>query len=352
MAIRLPPLKIDYLLSFTDDTGVFQHAKFCVPKRNEGYTTDDNARALIACIRFHRLKNDPKMKSLANVYLAFLNHMQKPDGNFHNYLGYERRFLDVDGSEDCLGRTLWSCGCAVNSALSKDMKLVAKDIFDRGLPWVWKTTGLRVYAFAIMGLYQYFQAIPDNNLKVSTENLADNLLKQYHDEVKEDWQWFEPHLTYDNARLTQALFTAYRMVGNQKYLSVAKESMEFLLKTQIVKGVFVPIGNDGWYKRGGKRALHDQQPLEASGMVETAIDAFYATKNRNYLKVADVIFEWFLGRNMENAMLYNPETGGCFDGLCRNSVNMNQGGESSISYLLARLKLEELKIDQQKSGKV
>lgn len=343
---------MDYLRSFTDDTGVFQHAKFCVPKRNEGYTTDDNARALIACIRYHRLKNDPKMKSLANVYLAFLNHMQKPDGNFHNYLGYERRFLDVDGSEECLGRTLWSCGCANNSALPKDMRMVAKDIFDRGLPWVWKATSLRAYAFAIMGLYQYFQAIPDNNLKVSTENLADNLLQHYHDEVKEDWHWFEPHLTYDNARLTQALFTAYRMVGNQKYLSVAKESMEFLLKTQIVKGVFVPIGNDGWYKRGGKRALHDQQPLEASGMVETAIDAFYATKNRNYLKVANVIFEWFLGRNIENAMLYNPETGGCFDGLCRNSVNMNQGGESSISYLLARLKLEELKIGQQKSGEV
>ena len=344
MAIRLPPLKIDYLRSFTDDTGVFQHAKYCIPRRNEGYTTDDNARALIACIRYHRLKNDPEMKTLANVYLAFLNHMQKPDGNFHNYLGYERSFLDVDGSEDCMGRTLWSCGCTINSALPKDMRLVAKDIFDRGLPWVWKTTALRVYAFTIMGLSQYFQAIPDNNLKVSTEKLADNLVQHFQDEVKDDWHWFEPHLTYDNARLPQALFIAYRMVGNQKYLDVAKESMEFLLKTQMVDDVFVPIGNDGWYKRGGNRAFYDQQPLEAAAMVEAAVDAYFASKEKCYVQVANKVFGWFLGRNSEKLMVYNLETTGCFDGLHADRVNMNQGAESSISYLLARLRLEELKV--------
>jgi len=138
------------------------------------------------------------------------------------------------------------------------------------------------------------------------------------------------------------------MVGDQKYLDAAEESMDFLLETQIVNGVFVPIGNDGWFKRGGKRALHDQQPLEASGMVEAAIDAYYATGDSAYLKVADSVFGWFLGKNTENATLYNPETGGCYDGLCRNSINLNQGAESSVSYLLARLKLEEL---NKKQGK-
>jgi hypothetical protein len=343
MAIRLPPLKIDYLKNFSDDTGVFQHAKFCIPKRNEGYTTDDNARALIVCTRHHRLKSDPQMKALANVYLAFLNHMQKPEGSFHNYLSYQRSYLDVDGSEDCMGRALWGCGAAINSTLPKDMKMVAKEIFDEGLPWVWKSMSLRFYAFTILGLSQYFQAIPDDNLKVSAEKLADNLMQHYQDEVKDDWHWFEPHLTYDNSRLPQALFLAYTMVGKQKYLDAAKESMDFLLKTQMVEGNFVPIGNDGWYKRGGKRAFYDQQPLEATAMVEAAVDAFYATQNEGYVEVANTIFEWFLGKNTEKVMMYNPESGGCFDGICRNSVNLNQGGESSISYLLARLKLEELK---------
>jgi hypothetical protein len=343
MAIRLPPLKIDYLKSFTDDTGIFQHAKFCIPKRSEGYTTDDNARALIACTKYHKLKKDPQMVSLANVYLAFLNHMQKPDGKFHNHLAYERTFLDVDGSEDCMGRALWGCGCAINSDLPSDMRMVAKEIFDRGLPWVWKSTSLRFYAFTILGLYEYFRAIPDDNLKLNAEKLADSLVQHYQDEAKEGWRWFEPYLTYDNTRLPQALFTAYLMVGKQKYLDAAVESMDFLLKTQIVKGVYLPIGNEGWYKRGEKRAVYDQQPLEAASTVEAAVDAYYATKDKRYTRVANEVFAWFLGKNSKGVMVYNGETGGCRDGINHVEVNRNQGAESSISYLLARLKLEELK---------
>ena len=343
MVIRLPPLKIDYLKAFTDDTGMFQHAKFCVPKRSEGYTTDDNARALIACVKYYALKNDPQMKSLANVYLAFLNHIQKTDGDFHNYLSYARIFLDVDGSADCMGRALWGCGCAVNSPLPNDLRMAAKDIFDRGLPWVWKSTSLRFYSGAILGLSEYFKTFPDGNLKVSVAKLADNLVQRFQDEARGEWRWFEPHLTYDNTRLTQALFVAYSMVGNQKYLDVAKESMDFLLKTQMVDGVFLPIGNDGWYKRGEKRAVYDQQPLEASAMVEAAVDAYYATKDKGYVDVAYDVFGWFLGRNSKKVMVYNAETGGCCDGIGADNVNRNQGAESSVSYLLARLKLEELK---------
>jgi uncharacterized protein YyaL (SSP411 family) len=269
--------------------------------------------------------------------------MQKPEGNFHNYLGYERSYLDVDGSEDCTGRTLWSCGHVVNSNLPIGIRLVAKDIFDRALPWVWKSTWLRFYASTIFGLTQYYQAQPDSNIKDSIEKLADNFVQHYQDQVKDDWNWFEPNLTYDNARLSQALFQAYNVVDDHKYLEVAKESMDFLIKTQMVNDVFVPIGNDGWYKRGGKRAVYDQQPLEAAAMVETAVDAFYATKDRQYLQVANTAFEWFLGRNSRKVMVYNAETGGCCDGVNSDKVNMNQGAESSISYLLARLKLEELK---------
>jgi rhamnogalacturonyl hydrolase YesR len=182
-------------------------------------------------------------------------------------------------------------------------------------------------------------------LKASAAKLADELVQHFQDEVKDKWRWFEPHLTYDNARLTNGLFVAYRMIGNQKYLKVAEESMNFLLDTQMIDDVFVPIGNDGWYKRGGNRALYDQQPLEAGAMVETAIDAYGATKDRRYLQVANRVFEWFLGRNSKKVMVYNPETMGCCDGIRVDGVNINQGAESSVSYLLARLRLEELKED-------
>ena len=343
---------MDYLQSLTDDTGVFQHAKFSVPKRGEGYTTDDNARALIACTRYHRLKKDARMEKLANVYLAFLNHMQKPEGAFHNYLSYSRGFLDVDGSEDCIGRALWSCGCVVNSSLPKFQRMVAKDIFDMALPWVWKSTWLRFYASTIFGLYQYYQVSPHNDVKENVEKLADSLVEHYEDQTRENWRWFEPTLTYDNARLPQALFEAYMTVGKQKYLDVAKESMDFLLKTQIINDVFMPIGNDGWYKKGGNRPFYDQQPLEADAFVEAALDGFYATKEKKYLQIANASFEWYLGKNSRNVVMYCPETAGCFDGLNIDRVNMNQGAESSISYLMARLKLEEFNRGAWKKNKV
>jgi hypothetical protein len=338
----LPPIKLDYLKAFTDDTGLFQHAKYCIPKRSEGYTTDDNARALIAAVRYHRLYSDPSMHSLVHVYLAFLNHMQKPDGNFHNYLSYSRTYLDVDGSPDAAGRTLWACGCTVNSQLPKDMRLVAKDIFDHGLPWVWKSTSLRFYSEALAGLAEYYQAFPDEALIISAEKLGDNLLQHYKDQTKDDWQWFEPYLIYDNARLPQALFLAYSLVKKQEFLDVAEQAMDFLLRTQMVNGVFVPIGNDGWYKRGGNRALYDQQPLEAAAMVDAAVEGYNATKKQAYLEVANQVFGWFIGKNSRGIMMYNADTGGCYDGLGSDFVNYNQGGESSISYLMARLRLEEI----------
>jgi hypothetical protein len=338
----LPPIKIDYLKAFTDDTGLFQHAKFCIPKRSEGYTTDDNARALVAAVRYHRLSSDSAMNQLVHVYLAFLNHMQKPDGNFHNYLSYGRTFLDIDGSPDAAGRTLWACGCTINSQLPKDMRLVAKDIFDHGLPWVWKSVSLRFYSEALAGLYEYYQAFPDEGIKADAEKLGDMLVQNFRDQSKDDWQWFEPYLFYDNARLPQGLFLAYSLAEKQEFLEVAEQAMDFLLRTQMLDGVYVPIGNDGWYKRGGKRAMYDQQPLEAAAMVDAAVEGYNATGKRDYLDVANSVFGWFIGKNSRGITMYNADTGGCYDGLGADFVNYNQGGESSISYLMARLRLEEI----------
>jgi uncharacterized protein YyaL (SSP411 family) len=223
------------------------------------------------------------------------------------------------------------------------MRLVAKDIFDRGLPWVWKSISLRFYSSTIFGLSEYYQVFPDKELKLCAEKLGDSLVHHFLDQTKDGWQWFEPNLTYDNARLTQALYLAYIMVKNPQFLDAAEKSMNFLLRTLMVDGIFVPIGNDGWFKRGGNRPFYDQQPLEAAAMVEAAVDGYYATGQRGYLNIAYAVFGWFLGRNSRNKMMYNPQTGGCYDGLSFEFVNKNQGGESSVSYLLARLKLEEAK---------
>ncbi|MCW4023744.1 MAG: glycosyltransferase [Candidatus Bathyarchaeota archaeon] len=323
---------------------MLQHANFSIPKRKEGYTTDDNSRALIVCTRHYSLKGDTVSAHLANVYLAFLQYMQTSEGKFHNYLSYPRHFLDTDCSDDCLGRTLWSLGCTINSNLPNDLRIVSKELFDESLPQIWNTHSIRGYAFCILGLCHYHQTYPqDSGLKADIEKLADKITKKFSANSKEDWQWFEQTLTYDNAKLPHALIEAYLVVKKPEYLSEGLNSLDFLLKTQLINGSFVPIGNNGWYQHGGTRAVYDQQPLEASATVEATASAFYATKKPFYAKVAREVFDWFLGKNTLKVMMYNPVTGGCFDGINSEHVNMNQGAESAISYLLARLEIERLK---------
>ncbi len=267
--------------------------------------------------------------------------MQKQDGSFHNYLAYSRNFLDVDGSEDSAGRALWACGATVNSKLPEEMRLVAKDLFGKGLARVWKTTHLRFIASTILGLKEYYLQEPAENIKTDAAKLAAILVEHFTDETRDDWRWFEPNLTYDNARLPQALFAAYTITGERAVFDVAKDSMEFLLETQLLDGVFVPIGSNGWYRRGGERAFYDQQPIEASATVDAAVEAYGATGDQRYLQVADDVFGWFLGQNSCKLMMYNPQTSGCCDGLSPDKVNLNQGAESSICFLLARMRLEE-----------
>lgn len=221
--------------------------------------------------------------------------------------------------------------------------MAAKDVFDSGLPWPWKSPSPRTYAQTILGLSEYIQVDPQDSLVRTAEELADRLVEMYRNEVVGDWRWFEPVLTYDNAILPHALFEAHKLRGEKKFLDIAEESMAFLLETQMVNGVFVPIGNRGWYRRGKKQAVYDQQPLEAATMVDAAAAAFTATNRTDYLRVAEVAFDWFLGGNSRKAVMYCSETGGCFDGLSPEYVNLNQGAESCVCYLSARLRMEELK---------
>ncbi len=341
---EFPSIKLDYLKSLTDDTGIIQHTKFSTPKRREGYTTDDNARALRACVKYHQIFDDPEVEKLADVYLSFLLYMQRPDGRLHNFLSYSRRFLDRVGSEDCMGRALCACGNTMNSNMAKEKRLVAKEIFDKGFPGVASFKSLRGKAFAILGLDQYQKAHPeDQNLIRNIDMLSNQLLNNYEHEPSSNWRWFESYLTYVNGRLPQALFAAYENSRNQKCLQIAKESFEFLVEVQMINDKFVPIGNNGWYKKGGIRALYDQQSIEASCMIETALSAFRVTGDPKYETIAHMVFEWFLGRNSQNVRVYNPRTGGCYDGITPTGLNLNQGAEATVSYLIARLELEPSK---------
>ena len=345
--MKLPPIKLDHLKTLTDDTGVLQHAKYSTPRRSEGYTTDDNARALIVCIRHHWLHCNHETEKLIDVYLGFLLHMQRVDGKLHNLLSYPRRFQDNVGSEDCMGRALWACGCTMNSNLSEEKKHLSKEIFDQGFKWVSNFKSLRSIAYTILGLQHYQQAFPrDKNLGLNTRTLADQLCEIYQRTSSPDWQWFEPYLTYANARLPQALFEAYITTKDIAYLKIGEDTLNFLIEKQIIEDKLLPIGNKCKYMKNAEKALYDQQPLEAGCIVQAAATAFRITRNEKYRKTAHIAFHWFLGENSQNLEVYNPRTGGCYDGITPQGVNLNQGAESTICYLLARLELENIKLTE------
>ena len=343
ISIKLPSINCNWLQALTDDTGILQHAKSSIADRREGYTTDDNARALIAVLKYHRLRGKEHALNLARTYLSFLLHVQKEDGRVHNFIGYNRDFLDAEGSEDSLGRVLWACGYCQDAPIPEDFRMTAKEIFDKSLIWASRSGSPRTHAFAILGLYHYAKAFPqDKNPPSNVIHLADRLCEAYRHESKSSWQWFEPNLTYANARLPHALFRAYQTTGRQEYLHIAEKTFDFLSANDIIQDIFQPVGTQSLQKKGGKRALYDQQPIEASCMVEAASAALQATGKEQYSKIAHIAFDWFMGKNSKNVMVYNPATGGCYDGITPEGLNRNQGAESGLSYLLARLEMETL----------
>jgi hypothetical protein len=338
------PIKLDFVKVLTDDLGMLQHSKYATPNKKEGYTTDDNARALIACTKYLTLFDDDSVKKLIDIYLSFLFYMQRPDGKMHNYLSYERKIIDDMGSEDCIGRTIWACGYCLDSKLPKETRLLCKDIFDRAFKWALHFTSPRAKAFSIMGLFHYQKANPDDrNAKLNIITLADQLTMQFKKEASNEWGWFESYLTYSNARLPHSLFLAYKATGEDRYLKVAWKSIKFLINTQTLNNIFVPIGNQGWYKRGHERAIYDQQPIEASCMIDAAIAAFQNTNNEVYLNAAYDAFKWFLGGNLKGLVLVNPGNGSCCDGLTPQGLNLNKGAEATVAYLQAQLNMENLK---------
>lgn len=334
----------------TDDTGILQHAKSSIGDRREGYTTDDNARALLATLRYHELLDGEKNLGLSRTYLSFLLYVQKRDGRLHNYIGYDRSFLDEIGSDDSLGRVLWACGYAQETSIPEDIRMAAKEIFDKSLNWALNLSSPRAQAFTILGLYHYARAFPDDkNPHLNVIHLADRLCELYRQISAPTWQWFESALTYGNPRLPHALFRAYQITGRKDYLHIAETTLKFLAANEIVRDLFQPVGNRSWYKRGGKKALYDQQPLEASCMVEAASTAFQVTGNKMYYEAACTAFAWFLGKNSKGVMVYNPTTGGAYDGISARGLNRNQGAEAGLSYLLARLEMELLRKHESQS---
>ncbi len=262
--------------------------------------------------------------------------MQVEDGEFHNLMDFSQRFVDSPTVGDHLGRAIWAAGAVINSNLPNGTKSSARLIFDRALPWARKSTSPRTKAYACLGLCERFQVdAKDPNLIANIASLADSLVDLYRTDQEADWNWFESILSYDNARLPQALLMAHRSLGRDEYREVAEETFRFLQDATTIEGKFVPIGSRGWYVRGKERALYDQQPVDAGAMVEAAASFYKITGSETYQKTVRQVLAWFFGLNTKSVNVYDEATGACYDGITEVGLNENQGSEATVSILLA-----------------
>lgn len=344
---KFPEIKLDHLKRLTDEEGIIQFAKHTTPDIKSGYTLDDNARALMTGVLYNRFFRDVNSLELCRRYLNFVGKCQDDKGDFKNQHQNPEEKTDPY-SEDAFGRAIWSLGFTINNLYNEELRKKARDILNKSLKRIDKINSLRAIGFSMMGLVYYYKSYPNKKTYLKIKKLMNRIVKQYDEESSEEWRWFEPYLTYCNAQIPKSLFLAYEITKNKKCLEIAKKSLGFLSDLCIINGKLSPIGQNGWCNRDNKRMFFDQQPVDASALVQTYLIAYEITKENDYYKKAVLAFNWFLGNNHLNQMIYDDATGGCYDGLGRHSLNFNQGAESTISYLMARLFLEETKRKLQK----
>ena len=345
---RLPAIKLDHLYRMTDHTGMVEHAVFVVPNYPEGYTTDDNARALIVTTLLEDLgvRMPAGSADLASRYLAFLWHAFDPTSKrFRNCLGYECLWQEPGGSEDSHGRALWGLGTVLGRSKNAGLRGAAGRMFELAVPAAVEFKSPRACAFALLGLQEYLDSFPGDRAALSASDaLANRLLNSYCSNRSDDWRWFENGLAYSNARLPQALMRAGVRAANEEMVSAGLEALDWLVTIQRceVKGHFVPIGSQGFYSKNTEKARFDQQPVEACAVVSACLQAYRATGKGRWRKEAWCAFNWFLGDNDLQIALYDPTTGGCRDGLHPDRANENQGAESTLSFLMALLEMRQL----------
>ncbi len=334
MLVRLGVV-LDHLDRMTDSTGLIQHAIYSIPRRDSGYTTDDNARALRLCTHLCSERAEPRMLDRVTRYLGFMQFAQCADGGFHNFLSYQRAWLDVKGCDDSQGQAMRALAEVLGSKLPDDHRRLARELIAALVPTLIDMRSPRAQAYVVLAWDHLRQAgVAD---AAALENIAwyaaRKLVECYERCRSPEWLWFEPRMTYANAVLPHALFAAARGWPQEPFLAVAEASFSFLDRETTSEGVFWPIGNGGWHSPSQSKALHDQQPIEASTMAEAALAGFGLLSEDKYMATYRRAHEWFYGQNSARLALSDVGRGACCDGLHASGVNRNQGAESTLAYL-------------------
>jgi hypothetical protein len=341
----LPVINLNHIKSLTTDFGIIQFSKINQPDIDSGYTLDDNARALIAlCMQYENTgeKND---LGYIRKYLSFIKYCQQPAGDFSNYIDKEKKFSKMNNAnlDDANGRALWALGFLIsrNSILPAKLITEATSVFQKALTHIETMHSPRAIAFAIKGLYHYQNGSKKSEIMRLTKKLANRLVRLFNHESGEKWEWFESYLTYANSILPEAMLYTWLLTGEAIYKEIAISSLEFLLSVTFNKNGIEVISNKNWLRRGIKPGQFGEQPIDVAYTVMTLSKFYDSFNNKEYLDKMQTAFNWFLGKNRLHQIIYNPCTGGCYDGLEETHVNLNQGAESTVSYLMARLTIEK-----------
>ncbi len=344
--IQLPDIKTDHLLRMTDSTGLFQHAVQAVPNFSTGYCTDDNARALILTVLLEELGEDsPLIKNAASTYAAFIFHaFDAKQKLFRNCMEFNRSWTDEGISEDSCGRALWALGTCVGRSQNASFQTLAGQVFGSAISKAPEFSSPRAWAMALIGCHEYLTRFSgDRQVSQIRETLVNRLMELHHSSASEDWPWFEDSVTYMNAKLSHALILSGRWTEQKDVFNVGLKTLRWLMETQTAEGgYFRPIGSNGFYKRNGPKANFDQQPIEAHATVSACLEAYRATSDTFWFSEARRAFDWFLGRNDLGIFLYDPNSGGCRDGLHVDRINQNQGAESTLAFLLSLAEMRQV----------
>jgi glycosyltransferase involved in cell wall biosynthesis len=352
----MPELDLDHVQRMTDTTGILQHALFNVPRYDDGYCLDDNARALLLMALLEDAGDeDPEaIRALGTRYLAFVAHAcGAQPGRFRNVMSYCRRWTEATGSEDSHGRALWALGTVVGRSGTPDRRSLAGSLFQRALAPITRFTSPRAWAYSLLGIDEYLRAFQgDSNVQAVRSTLAWRLVEMHRRVADAKWPWFEDRVTYCNARLSQALVVSGSRMEIEEMTTIGLRSLAWLASVQCSDdGCFAPVGSNGFFVRGAPKAEFDQQPVEACAMVSACLEAHRTTGEMRWAEHARRAFNWFLGHNVLKQSLYDPSTGGCRDGLHSDRVNENQGAESTLSFLMALLEMRAAdRIDVERSA--
>lgn len=340
---KLPSFDLSHVKRLTNHVGILQHAIYITPNYHHGYCIDDNARALILALMAFEKDPSEEHNQLISTYLAYIKYMQLENGKFRNFLSFSHLFLDDEGTEDAMGRTIWALGYLLKSDVNPSFHRAGRELFDRVVPHLYSLRSPRAVGYSLLGLIHISERSPeDAGIKELINHLAQYIAEEYRQNSTSEWSWYEKVMSYDNAILPLSLLRASLVLEDESLKLTAMESFHFLDSILFRENYLCIIGNEFWYREGGSPSIYGQQPIEVTSLVLLYEEMYNITLEKIYKQRMISSFLWFFGKNKQGLQLYDDSSKGCCDGLDSHGVNLNQGAESTICFWIAYLNISRL----------